>query len=47
MAFSLDLTEVQLDLQKWVHGFSADVLRPAAAEWDESMMTVGSERRDA
>jgi acyl-CoA dehydrogenase len=35
MAFSLNLTEEQLDLQKWVHGFATDVLRPAAAEWDE------------
>jgi acyl-CoA dehydrogenase len=34
MGFSLDLTEEQLDLQKWVHGFATDVLRPAAAEWD-------------
>lgn len=35
MAFNLDLTEEQRDLQKWAHGFAADVLRPAAAEWDE------------
>jgi acyl-CoA dehydrogenase len=24
-----------LDVQKWVHEFAADVVRPAAAEWDE------------
>jgi acyl-CoA dehydrogenase len=33
--FSLDLTEDQSDLRDWVHGFAADVVRPAAAEWDE------------
>jgi acyl-CoA dehydrogenase len=32
--FSLDLTEDQRDLRDWVHGFAADVVRPAAAEWD-------------
>ncbi|MBL1066936.1 acyl-CoA dehydrogenase family protein [Streptomyces sp. 7-21] len=34
-AFSLALTEEQRDLRDWVHGFAADVVRPAAAEWDE------------
>ncbi|WP_027342941.1 acyl-CoA dehydrogenase family protein [Hamadaea tsunoensis] len=33
--FSLDLSEEQTDLRDWVHGFAADVVRPAAAEWDE------------
>ena len=33
--FSLDLNEEQRDLRDWVHGFAADVVRPAAAEWDE------------
>ncbi len=33
--FSLDLTADQRDLRDWVHGFAADVVRPAAAEWDE------------
>jgi alkylation response protein AidB-like acyl-CoA dehydrogenase len=33
--FSLDLSEDQLELRGWVHGFAADVVRPAAAEWDE------------
>ncbi|HVS67165.1 MAG TPA: acyl-CoA dehydrogenase family protein, partial [Mycobacteriales bacterium] len=33
--FSLDLNEDQLTLQKWLHDFAADVMRPAAAEWDE------------
>ncbi len=33
--FSLELNEDQLQLQKWVHDFAADVIRPAAEEWDE------------
>jgi len=33
--FSLDLNEDQLQLQKWVHGFAEDVMRPAGEEWDE------------
>jgi acyl-CoA dehydrogenase len=33
--FSLDLNEEQRDLRDWVHGFASDVVRPAAAEWDE------------
>ncbi|HTJ71075.1 MAG TPA: acyl-CoA dehydrogenase family protein [Actinospica sp.] len=33
--FSLDLTEEQRELRDWVHGFAQDVVRPAAAEWDE------------
>ncbi len=32
--FSLDLSEEQTDLRDWVHGFAAEVVRPAAAEWD-------------
>ncbi|MDI3341642.1 MAG: acyl-CoA dehydrogenase family protein [Sphaerobacter sp.] len=35
MSFSLDLTDEQRQLREWVHGFAADVVRPAAAEWDE------------
>jgi acyl-CoA dehydrogenase len=31
----MDLTEQQHELVDWVHGFAADVIRPAAAEWDE------------
>jgi alkylation response protein AidB-like acyl-CoA dehydrogenase len=37
--FSLDLNEEQRDLRDWVHGFAADVVRPAAAEWDERETT--------
>jgi alkylation response protein AidB-like acyl-CoA dehydrogenase len=33
--FSLDLNEDQLQVQKWVHDFAEDVVRPAAHEWDE------------
>ena len=33
--FSLELDEDQIAIQKWVHEFAADVIRPAAAEWDE------------
>jgi alkylation response protein AidB-like acyl-CoA dehydrogenase len=33
--FSLGINEDQRTVQKWVHGFAADVMRPAAAEWDE------------
>ncbi|MCX9192833.1 acyl-CoA dehydrogenase [Carbonactinospora thermoautotrophica] len=35
MSFSLDLTDEQRQLREWAHGFAADVVRPAAAEWDE------------
>jgi acyl-CoA dehydrogenase len=33
--FSLELNEDQLQIQKWVHDFAANVVRPAAPEWDE------------
>jgi acyl-CoA dehydrogenase len=33
--FSLDLTEDQIQIKEWVHGFAKDVVRPVAAEWDE------------
>ncbi|KMO78196.1 alkylation response protein AidB-like acyl-CoA dehydrogenase [Mycobacterium sp. BK558] len=35
MTFSLELSSDLVDVQKWVHEFAADVIRPAAAEWDE------------
>jgi acyl-CoA dehydrogenase len=35
MSFSLQLSEEQTELRDWVHGFARDVIRPAAAEWDE------------
>ncbi len=33
--FSLELTQDQKDIRDWVHGFAADVVRPAGHEWDE------------
>jgi alkylation response protein AidB-like acyl-CoA dehydrogenase len=33
--FSMELNEDQLQLQKWVHDFAEEVIRPAAEEWDE------------
>jgi alkylation response protein AidB-like acyl-CoA dehydrogenase len=33
--FTLALTEDQQTLQKWVHEFAQDVVRPVASEWDE------------
>src|ERR1700761_8963237 len=33
--FSLELTEEQRELREWLHEFARDVIRPAAAEWDE------------
>ncbi len=35
MDFSPELNDDQLQIQQWVHDFAADVIRPAAAEWDE------------
>ncbi|HYF26474.1 MAG TPA: acyl-CoA dehydrogenase family protein [Baekduia sp.] len=33
--FSLELSQDLKDIREWVHGFARDVVRPAAAEWDE------------
>jgi acyl-CoA dehydrogenase len=33
--FSLALNQDQKDIREWVHGFAENVVRPAAAEWDE------------
>ena len=33
--FSLELNQDQKDIKEWVHGFSENVVRPAAHEWDE------------
>jgi alkylation response protein AidB-like acyl-CoA dehydrogenase len=32
---SFELGPDQLELQQWLHTFAADVIRPAASEWDE------------
>jgi acyl-CoA dehydrogenase len=37
--FSMALTQDQKDIRDWVHGFAADVMRPAAHEWDEQEQT--------
>ena len=39
VSFSLALTQDQKDIRDWVHGFAADVMRPAAHEWDEKEQT--------
>ncbi|MCX4728045.1 acyl-CoA dehydrogenase family protein [Streptomyces sp. NPDC090052] len=33
--FTLELNDDQKEVRDWIHGFAADVIRPAAAEWDE------------
>ena len=33
--FSLELSEDLTEMRKWVHEFAENVIRPAAAEWDE------------
>jgi acyl-CoA dehydrogenase len=35
VAFSLELNQDQRDIRDWAHGFAKNVIRPAAAEWDE------------
>lgn len=37
--FTFELNEDQVTLQKWLHEFSHEVIRPAAAEWDEREQT--------
>src|ERR1700726_2046717 len=39
VTFSLALNQDQKDIREWVHGFAADVVRPAAHEWDEKEQT--------
>ena len=38
-SFSLELSQDQKDIRDWAHGFAADVIRPAAHEWDEKEQT--------
>lgn len=33
--FALELNDDQKAVRDWIHGFAADVMRPAATEWDE------------
>ncbi|QLL07620.1 acyl-CoA dehydrogenase family protein [Mycobacterium vicinigordonae] len=35
MTFSMQLTDDVIEVRDWVHKFAADIIRPAAAEWDE------------
>ncbi len=35
MSFSLELSDDVVHVRDWVHEFAADVVRPAAEEWDE------------
>ncbi|MBX7434089.1 acyl-CoA dehydrogenase family protein [Mycobacterium sp. Y57] len=42
MTFSLELSPDLIHIRDWVHEFAADVIRPAAAEWDEREETPWS-----
>ncbi|MEU9579636.1 acyl-CoA dehydrogenase family protein [Streptomyces chilikensis] len=33
--FTMELNDEQKEVRDWLHGFATDVMRPAAAEWDE------------
>src|ERR1043165_6269238 len=33
--FTMELNDDQKQVRDWLHGFAAEVIRPAAAEWDE------------
>ena len=33
--FTMELNDEQKEVRDWLHGFAADVIRPAASEWDE------------
>jgi alkylation response protein AidB-like acyl-CoA dehydrogenase len=35
MTFSLQLSDDVIEVRDWVHQFAADIVRPAASEWDE------------
>jgi len=35
MTFSLELSDDVIEVRDWVHQFASEVIRPAAAEWDE------------
>src|SRR4051812_5734279 len=46
-AFSMELNQDQRDVREWVHGFAQNVVRPAAAEWDEREETPWELIREA
>ena len=37
--YSLEMSEDVIEVQKWVHEFAENVVRPAAHEWDEKEAT--------
>ena len=39
MTFSLQLSDDVMEVRDWVHQFATEVIRPAAAEWDEQEET--------
>ena len=41
------LNEDQLQMQKWVHDFAEDVIRPAGHEWDEQEQPEQAPRIEA
>ena len=43
--FSLALNEDQIQIQKWVHDFAENVVRPAGHEWDEREETPVAHHR--
>ncbi|MFF5129391.1 acyl-CoA dehydrogenase family protein [Streptomyces syringium] len=45
--FTMELNEDQVGVRDWIHGFAADVMRPAAAEWDEREETPWPVIREA
>ncbi|MFD5121519.1 acyl-CoA dehydrogenase family protein [Streptomyces sp. NPDC058385] len=45
--FTMDLNDEQKEVRDWLHGFAADVIRPAAAEWDEREETPWPVIQDA
>jgi alkylation response protein AidB-like acyl-CoA dehydrogenase len=45
--FTMELNDDQKQIRDWLHGFAADVIRPAAAEWDEREETPWPVIREA
>jgi alkylation response protein AidB-like acyl-CoA dehydrogenase len=45
--FTFELNDDQRSVRDWIHGFAADVMRPAAAEWDEREETPWPVIREA
>ncbi|MGW6461779.1 acyl-CoA dehydrogenase family protein [Streptomyces sp. NPDC055078] len=45
--FTFELNDDQRQIRDWLHGFAAEVMRPAAAEWDEREETPWPVIREA